>query len=406
MITSATQSASASTAPGGVKLDFIVGGAPSASPLRPQSGAHTLQFTGAVGYSPLQLNQAYETTAGITLAGGIIGNGAGQTIAVVDPGDNPAFLNFSRRCGRWCPRCLRFVLGHPRIPPASRSTTVQTGAALPNNGVGFSIGDAGIEIALDIEAVHAMAPDASIDLVEATQSNLFGPGGLMQAAETAASLPGVSVVSMSFGENFESSGQGYIEQELDNEYLAPALAANPGVTFLASTGDSSNAPGAAPIYPSVSPLVVAVGGTTLTVNGTSPNYSWGGETAWYGGGGGVSNTYSEPTWQESVQSTGDRTVPDVSSDANPDTGLAVYDPYDFGTSTPWDPIGGTSLSSPTWAGLVAIADQGRAILGGATLGGPSQTLPALYALNDGGTNYAPREQLRGNSYFHDITHGH
>ena len=150
-------------------------------------------------------------------------------------------------------------------------------------------------------------------------------------------------------------------------------------------------------YPSVSPLVVAVGGTTLTVDGTSPNYSWGGETAWYGGGGGVSNTYSEPTWQQSVQSTGDRTVPDVSSDASPYTGLAVYDPYDFGAFDPWAPIGGTSLSSPTWAGLVAIADQGRASLGGTTLNGPNQTLPALYALNNGGTNYG--------TYFHDITQG-
>ena len=407
LITSASQSVSAPTAPGTPRLGFVLGSAPTASPQGPPSGVHTLQFTGPFGYSPQQLNQAYETTAGITLAGGIVGTGAGQTIAIVDPGDNPAFLNFTGGAGVGALAYYDSFWGI-QDPPSFQKYDGENGAKLPNDGVGYSIGDAGVEIALDIEAVHAMAPDASIDLVEArTFTNLSGPGGIMQAAKTAASLPGVSVVSMSFGANLEFFGDGAFEQHLDKLFLAPAVAANPGVTFLASTGDSSNKYG--PDYPSVSPLVVGVGGTSLYVNPTTygaSSYSWGGETAWSGGGGGVSNTYTEPTWQESVQSTGFRTVPDISSDANPNTGLAVYDPYDFGAATPWDPIGGTSLSSPTWAGLIAIADQGRVLLGGTTLGGPAQTLPELYALDAGGTNYAPPgNDLSGNSYYHDITQG-
>ena len=98
---------------------------------------------------------------------------------------------------------------------------------------------------------------------------------------------------------------------------------------------------------------------------------------------------------------GFRTVPDVSADADPSTGVSVYDPYDFGSSTPWETVGGTSLASPTWAGFIAIADQGRSVLyNEPALNGPNQTLPELYAL--GGTSDSP---VNYNEYFHDITVG-
>ena len=353
-----------------------MGNAPSASP----QGPHTDQFTGPVGYSPLQLNQAYETTAGVSL-GGISGNGAGQTIAIIDPGDNPAFLNFSGGVAGGFAN-LQMRSGVSRTPPASRSTTVRRAPSLETTAWDTASTTRALRSRWTSRPSTPWRPTPRSTWSKPGNSNLYttGTGDLMQAAATAASLPGVSVVTMSFGANFESAGDGAYEQFLDNTYLAPALAANPGVTFLASTGDTSNGPGDAPNYPSVSPLVVAVGGTSLNVSPLSyfaSSYSWGGETAWYGGGGGVSNTYSEPTWQESVQSTGARTVPDISSDADPEIGLAVYDPFDFGASTPWAPVGGTSLSAPSWAGLIAIADQGLAIPGNGTLNGPSQTLPAL-----------------------------
>ena len=186
------------------------------------------------------------------------------------------------------------------------------------------------------------------------------------------------------------------------------------MTFLASTGDTGADPGDAPNYPSVSPLVVAVGGTTLDVGGTSGNYSWAGETGWSynspenfptsAGGGGISTFYKAPTYQSNNGidlGDGFRTVPDVSSDANPASGVWIYDPYDNGASTPWSVEGGTSLSSPTWAGLIAVADQGREVdYGLAALNGPNQTLPALYALGSPTDNPANYE-----TYFHDITVG-
>ena len=81
----------------------------------------------------------------------------------------------------------------------------------------------------------------------------------------------------------------------------------------------------------------------------------------------------------------------MSFDADPGTGVAVYDSYNYGETTPWVEVGGTSLSASCWGGLFAIADQGRAAAGGTTLDGPSQTLPALYSLPAGD--------------FHDITSG-
>ena len=119
----------------------------------------------------------------------------------------------------------------------------------------------------------------------------------------------------------------------------------PGVTFLAATGDNG-APGS---YPAFSPNVVAVGGTTLQnldSNGDYPGTGTDGEIGWSGSGGGISQYEPEPSYQQSVQNTGLRTVPDISADADPNTGVAVYDPYNFGTVTPWGDVGGTSLSSP------------------------------------------------------------
>ena len=83
--------------------------------------------------------------------------------------------------------------------------------------------------------------------------------------------------------------------------------------------------------------------------------------------------------RNTVIATGMRCVPDVAFDADPNTGVAVYDSYDGGSS-PWFQVGGTSLAAPCWAGLVAIANQIRVSAGLTNLDGPSQTLPALYAL--------------------------
>ncbi len=343
-----------------------------------------LQSPGPEGYTPAQLQSAYGVTS-IDFGGGIKGTGAGQTIAVIDAGNNPAFQPTGPNFKGSALQVFDQTFGLDD-PPSFQMYNMTGGTTLPAPVPGW-----GPEIALDIEWSHSIAPDAKLEIVETSASNFMQ---LMSAANTAVTKLGASVVSMSFGEDFEYYGQGALEQQFDQDFVAPALAFNPNVTLLASSGDngasvqiSQDPFRTSPLYPSISPLVVGVGGTALYLTKTN---QWLNETGWsYGndsyapsaaGGGGVSTTFPEPIWQQGVQNTGFRTVPDVSADADPNTGVSEYDPYDFGTATPWIVEGGTSLSSPLWAGFIAIADQGRALQSLSPLGGPTQTLPALYGI--------------------------
>ncbi len=365
----------------------------------PDGGVTPDQSTAPTGYTPQQLQDAY----GVNLInfGSVPADGAGITIAVIDTGNNPAFEPTGPQFAGSALQVFDATFGLPD-PPSFKMYNQTGGTTLPSPVPGW-----GPEISLDIEWSHAIAPKANIEIVEADNSSL---PNLMEAAKTAVTTLGASVVSMSYGEDFEFFHDGAVEPALDAVDLQAALNVNPNVTFLASTGDSGGDPGDAPNYPSVSPLVVAVGGTTLNLTSTN---QWASETGWsYGsdsynpigaGGGGISSQYTEPSYQgtasppSGAQSSGHREVPDVSSDADPNTGVSVYDPYDFTVKTPWITVGGTSLSSPTWAGIIAIADQGRALQGYAPLGGPSQTLPALYGIYSSATEYA--------NDFHDITLG-
>ena len=129
----------------------------------------------------------------------------------------------------------------------------------------------------------------------------------------------------------------------------------------------------------MSPNVVAVGGTTLSVD-SAGDYL--GESGWSGSGGGISTEQSQPAYQKGLvtQSSTARTIPDVAFDADPNSGVSIYDTYDFGSSAPWITVGGTSVASPCFAGIIAVVDQGRSLVGGASLDGATKTLPQLYAL--------------------------
>ena len=143
------------------------------------------------------------------------------------------------------------------------------------------------------------------------------------------------------------------------------------MTFLAATGDygaygsGSDSTTITPQYPAASPNVIAVGGTTLYPSGNS----YGSETSWGngtssgsdggGGGGGISAYESQPSYQNGVvnaYSATKRTYPDISADANPSTGVPIYDSYDFGSS-PWVAEGGTSVACVLSTGIMAVADQ-------------------------------------------------
>ena len=207
---------------------------------------------------------------------------------------------------------------------------------------------------------------------------------MMTAVATAASQPGVSVVSMSWG--FTEGRAVFQADEALYDQVLTTPAGHQGVTFVASTGDYG---AANPEYPAFSPNVVAVGGTSLYLNGDNSYQS---ETGWgyyanslgafIGGGGGASQYEPEPSYQLAVQSTGNRTTPDVSFVADPATGVWVADTYNLSAGNPWEMTGGTSLSAPAWAGLVALANQGRATAGQPTLNSssPTETQQALYSL--------------------------
>jgi subtilase family serine protease len=101
-----------------------------------------------------------------------------------------------------------------------------------------------------------------------------------------------------------------------------------------------------------------------------------------GSGGGISQFEPEPAFQQGVQSTGARTSPDVALVADPATGAWVADPYNLDPSSPFDVVGGTSLSAPAWAGLIALVNQGRVAANESTLNSvtPTDTQQALYML--------------------------
>ncbi|MFI5377668.1 MAG: Ig-like domain-containing protein [Tepidisphaerales bacterium] len=322
--------------------------------------------SGPTGLTPAKVRRAYGIDQ--IMFGSVTGDGTGQTIAIVDAYDYPT---------AWADlQAFDLAFGLPN-PPSFTRVNQTGGSTMPGTDPAGKGNSWALEAALDIEWSHAMAPGAGIVLVEATTPS---DADLIQAAAGyARTIPGVVAVTMSFGRDEDSAVTG-----LDTCFTTPA--GHPGVTFLASTGDNG-APGG---YPATSPNVVAVGGTTLTVD-ASGNYV--SESGWSGSGGGISSYENQPTYQKGVvtQSSTRRTIPDVAFDANPSSGVSVCDSYDFGTSTPWTVLGGTSLSSPCWAGIIAVADQARSLSGLGPLDGIAKTLPRLYSMSS--------------SAYHDIVTG-
>jgi subtilase family serine protease len=335
----------------------------------------------AGGYTPDQMRTGYGDY-GITdpVTNSAFGNdtnynndaGKGETIAIVDAYNDPTIVND-----------LHAFDQYYGLPDPSLTVENEYGStsSLPKTNTNWAV-----EIALDVEWAHAIAPAANIVLVEANSAYL---SDLLQAVKTASSQ--AQVVSMSWGGSEFSSETSY-----DSTFNKP------GVTFVASSGDY----GPPPLWPAISPNVVAVGGTTLNLdsNGNYLSESGWGNGRWsfiFGGsGGGISKYEKQPSYQNGVVSafsTSKRTNPDVAYDANPNTGVSAY------TTTGangWIEVGGTSIGAPEWAALFAIADQTRAAEGKPLLTS-TEALAALYAA-DANNNYNSSTYT---STFHDITTG-
>jgi streptogramin lyase len=310
--------------------------------------------------TPTQVRTAY----GLNVLPLSSNDGHGQTIAIVDAYNDPTIFSdldtFDKTFSVTPGQTL-----YQQYGPSSFVLTKATPEGQPQGNAGWAQ-----EIAIDVEWAHAIAPGAKILLVESKTNSL---SDLLTAVDYATSQ-GASVVSLSWGAPEFSS-----ETQYDSHF------AHAGVTYVASAGDV----GSVTEWPAVSPNVLAVGGTSLTVD-TSGNYI--SETGWSGSGGGISSYEPKPTYQLNVPQGGSyRTSPDVAYVADPNTGVAVYNSYTGGGG--WGQWGGTSIGAPQWAALVAIADQGRA-----TPLSSSGTLKALYALLSPGN-------VINTSYFHDITSG-
>jgi hypothetical protein len=357
-----------------------------------ESASSSATVSTSTGYTPTQIRDAYGFSSVDFSSGSstVAGLGQGQTIAIVDAYNDPEISSdlgvFDAKYGLASPPSLKIV-------------NQSGGSSLPAANAGWDG-----EISLDVEWAHAIAPDANILLVEASSDSL---NNLLAGVNYARNAAGVSVVSMSWG-----GSEFYGETSYDSYFTTPA--GHQGVTFVAASGDSGVFSG--PEWPAVSPNVLGVGGTSLTLANSSGTY--GSETAWADSTGGTSQLEPMPSYQSVIPTadtesvsfswfggysvTSNRSAPDVSYDANPATGFAVYDSVPDEGYVGWQEVGGTSAGAPQWGALIAIADQGRVLKGLGSLNGASQTLTTLYSLYSapGTAGYSSYS-----STFHDVTGG-
>jgi kumamolisin len=246
------------------------------------------------------------------------------------------------------------------------------------------------EETLDVEWSSGMASGAKIRVYATTDLSFVH---LDQAYQTIINelpaQPTLHQVSLSYGlgEEYMPTGQ----MQTDDQYFAALAGA--GISVFVSSGDGGSTPGpgsagdnSGPVQvesPASDPNVTAVGGTSLYLNASTGSVS--SESAWFYGGGGVSQFFARPSWQigSGVPSGGTRLVPDVALAADPNTGAYLILNGELTT------VGGTSWSAPTWAGFSAMINQARANAG---LSSSGILGPKIYPLN-------------GTSTFRDITTG-
>jgi subtilase family serine protease len=342
----------------------------------------TVQCREAFGincYSPLQIETAYQTPSlyrkGVT--------GTGETIALVDSYGSPTIQSdlatFDAAYGLPAPPSFSIITPAGKIPPFDPTNSTMVGWAE--------------ETSLDVEYAHAMAPGANLLLVETPVAETIGVQGFPQIvkAENYVVDHGLAdVISQSFAAAERSFPSASSILSLRSAYVNAAVHQ---VTVLGAAGDDgatspSNAAGSSyyttqsPNWPASDPLVTAVGGTQLFLNGNgshqAPDVVWN-DTSLLGspaaGGGGISTVFARPSYQ-TFHTPGDkRELPDVSMSAAVNGGVLVYMSFGGLPAPDFYIIGGTSEATPLFAGVVALADQ----VAGRPLGLLNPTLYALEA---------------------------
>jgi subtilase family serine protease len=368
--------------------------------------------------------------------------GQGMTIAIIDSFGNP---NIASDLGNFDTQMRQqHMCGEPGLTCTSAMPTfqhvywngqTQVKAPPPNsNGAGIQTRNIwALETSLDVEWAHTIAPKANILNVTTNPAEVLGVQGfpaMMDAEQFIVDHHEATVISQSFAaaeETFPSV------QSLLNLRHAFVSAASNGVTVLGSSGDGGSAnpylqpvknPATIPFpsveWPASDPLVTAAGGTYLCTNPVTgmgidftdppvncqlpaPGVR---EVGWIDSGGGFSHVFAKPAYQDTLPAGSTaigamRGVPDIAYNSSSRTGVLVYDtapgdaqsgltcPAGNPCSAGWYVVGGTSASSPQWAGLVAIADQ----MAGHGLG---LINPRLYTLASGADYH---------TYFYDVTTG-
>lgn len=326
-------------------------------------------FNGTVvGLTPQQIRKAYDF--GDLSDPNFTNRGAGQTIAVVVPFHAPTALDdlnvFSSQFGlpAVSSKMFKYVYATGNQPAADRRWAT--------------------EQALDVQWVHAIAPAAKILLVEA-DSDLTSDLFRAVAAASKALQPTGGVIAMTF-----EAPEGFTDRQFDAEFRTTFT---DNVSLVAPAGDF---PGEIS-HPGVDEEVLSVGGTTLTVDGAGNRVD---ESVWQNTGGGVSQVFDRPGYQNGLQIDGagigdTRVVPDVAFDADPASGVAVYSGTRTASGdTGWMSVGGTSVGAPAWAGLVTLANEKRAA-NGLELIGNGQLNNYIYGI----------ARKYGDTTFNDIING-
>ena len=322
------------------------------------------------GYAPAQIKGAYGISSSF--------NGAGQTVAIVDAYASPTILADVNQwsTNRGLPTFQGSQFKQVIAPGTQNRPQVVNKRRIVQDPQGWYG-----EETLDIEAVHGMAPAAKVVFVGAPNDYRDLDAALNHVVD----MRLAQIVTNSYGFPTEALHPGFIKPLEDT--LIQAAAEGIGVYFSSGDGgDETSVVGyATPDWPASSPWVTAVGGTSIGIDGTNSRAletGWGTSnynclavspftctrTSWlYGAGGGVSRLFAEPAYQQGVVPasvftkagrTG-RALPDVSALADPQTGFLIGQTQSFPNGPSYDEyrVGGTSLASPIFAGLMALADQ-------------------------------------------------
>ncbi len=296
---------------------------------RPQARARSrIAVSAGASFTPPQVAAFYDFPSGA--------DGSGETIAILELGGGYSASDFAAYCTQ---------LGVPQ----AHVEVVSVDGATNNPGADR---DADTEVMLDVEVAGTIAHGARIVVYFAPNTDQ----GFIDAVSTAVhdTTYAPSVLSISWGDA-ESNWTSQAMTALDD---VCAAAAAMGVTVCVASGDGGSSDGVSDgqphaDFPASSPHVLGCGGTTIRAT----NGSISSETAWSDSGGGVSDVFAVPSWQASAKvpappnPSGGRGVPDVSADADPNSGYSVR--VDGSTVV----VGGTSAAAPLWAGLIALMNQ-------------------------------------------------